>query len=41
MINIREILRLRFAAKLSIRTIARCNNLSIGVVSTYISRAQD
>lgn len=40
MIKIRELLRLRFAAELSIRQIARSNGLSIGVVSKYIHRAQ-
>lgn len=40
MIKIREILRLRFAAELSIRQIASGNKLSIGVVSKYVSRAQ-
>lgn len=40
MIKIREVLRQRFAAELSIRQIARSNGLSIGVVSKYLSRAQ-
>ncbi len=40
MIKIRELLRLRFAAELSIRQIAHSNGLSIGVVSKYLSRAQ-
>ena len=39
MIKIRELLRLRFAAELSIRQIARSNGLSVGVVAKYISRA--
>ena len=41
MIKIREILRLRFAADLSVRQIARSQNLSTGVVSKYIQRAQE
>ena len=40
MIKIRELLRQRFAAELSIRQIARSNGLSIGVVSKYVGRAQ-
>lgn len=41
MIKIREILRLRFAAGLSIRQIARSQKLSTGVVSKYIQRAHE
>lgn len=39
MIKLREILRLRFAAELSVRQIARSQNLSNGAVSKYINRA--
>lgn len=41
MIKIRELLRLRLVAELSIRQVARSTGLSIGVVSKYISRAQE
>lgn len=40
MIKIRELLRLRFAAQLSVRQIARSENVSTGVVSKYINRAE-
>ncbi len=40
MIHIRELLRLRFAAQLSVRQIARCQGLSVGVVSKYLQRAE-
>lgn len=40
MINIKEILRLRFAAELSVRQIARSQDLSVGVVSKYLTRAE-
>jgi len=40
MIKVREILRLRFSAELSIRQIARSQQLSVGVVSKYVKRAE-
>lgn len=40
MIKVREILRLRFSAELSVRQIARSQQLSVGVVSKYIQRAE-
>ena len=39
MIKLRDILRLRFAAELSVRQIARSQNISNGAVSKYINRA--
>ena len=39
MIKLREILRLKYEAKLSLRQISSCLNLSIGVISKYVQRA--
>lgn len=39
MIKLREILRLKYEAKLSVRQIGSCLSLSIGVISKYVQRA--
>jgi len=39
MLKLKEILRLKYAANLSQRQIASCVNLSLGVVSKYLQRA--
>lgn len=39
MLKLKEILRLKYAANLSYRQIASCVNLSLGVVSKYLQRA--
>lgn len=40
MSKLKEILRLKYEAQLSQRQIARCLNLSIGVISKYLQRAE-
>lgn len=40
MIKLKEILRLKYEAQLSLRQIALCVSLSIGVISKYLQRAQ-
>jgi len=40
MIKLKEILRLKFEAKLSVRQIALCLSLSLGVISKYLQRAE-
>jgi transposase len=40
MLKLKEILRLRYEANLSLRQIARSLNLSLGVVSKYVQRAE-
>jgi len=40
MIKLKEILRLKFEAQLSLRQIASCLGLSVGVISKYLQRAQ-
>lgn len=40
MIKLKEILRLKYEAKLSLRQIALCLSLSIGVISKYLQRAE-
>ena len=39
MIKLKEILRLKYEAKLSVRQISSCLSLSIGVISKYVQRA--
>ncbi len=39
MIKLKEILRLKYEAHLSLRQIAACLSLSIGVISKYVQRA--
>lgn len=39
MIKLKEILRLKYEAKLSVRQIGSCLSLSIGVISKYVQRA--
>ena len=39
MIKLKEILRLKYEAQLSLRQIAACLSLSIGVISKYVQRA--
>ena len=40
MIKLKEILRLKYEAQLSLRQIALCLSLSIGVISKYLQRAE-
>ena len=40
MIKLKEILRLKYEARLSLRQIALCLSLSIGVISKYLQRAE-
>lgn len=40
MIKLKEILRLKFEVQLSLRQIALCLGLSVGVISKYLQRAQ-
>lgn len=40
MIKLKEILRLKFEAELSVRQIALCLSLSLGVISKYLQRAE-
>ena len=39
MLKLKEILRLKYEAKLSLRQIALCLSLSLGVISKYLQRA--
>ncbi|MDZ7925480.1 MAG: hypothetical protein U5M23_15850 [Marinagarivorans sp.] len=39
MIKLKEILRLKYEAQLSLRQIGACLSLSIGVISKYVQRA--
>ena len=41
MLKLKEILRLKFEASLPVRQIAAAQNLSVGVISKYISRAEE
>ena len=40
MIKLKEILRLKYEGQLSLRQIALCLSLSIGVISKYLQRAE-
>jgi hypothetical protein len=39
MIKLKEMLRLKYEARLSVRQIGACLNLSVGVISKYVQRA--
>ena len=39
MIKLKELLRLKYEAQLSLRQIALCLSLSVGVISKYLQRA--